>query len=122
MQTVEDTTKCLQKCARTKVNILFLSRKIYPKGKSLQYWIEVLDSLKNIEWKKDWMSEVYFQSNGIKEVSKEYYTYESSDLLGDFGGYLGLFLGWSLLGLSQGVFTVCSNVLRSRIPPLHKMT
>ena len=100
---------------------LFLSRKIYPKGKSLQYWIEVLDSLKNIEWKKDWMSEVYFQSNGIKEVSKEYYTYESSDLLGDFGGYLGLFLGWSLLGLSQGVFTVCSNVLRSRIPPLHKM-
>ena len=44
----------------------------------------------NIEWKKDWMSEVYFQSNGIKEVIKEYYTYESSDLLGDFGGFLVL--------------------------------
>merc|ERR1712223_1346910 len=96
MQTVEDRTKCLQKCARTK------------------YWIEELDSMTNIEWKKDWMSEVYFQSNEIKEVIKEYYTYESSDLLGDFGGFLGLFLGWSLLGLSQGVFTVCSNVLRSR--------
>ena len=89
---------------------------------SSQYWIEELETMTNIDWKKDWMSEVYFQSNGIKEVSKEYYTYESSDLLGDFGGYLGLFLGWSLLGLSQGVFTVCSNVLRSRIPPLHKMT
>ena len=76
----------------------------------------------NIEWKKDWMSEVYFQSNEIKEVIKEYYTYEFSDLVGDVGGFLGLFLGWSLLGLSQGVFTVCSNVLRSRIPPLQKMT
>ena len=75
----------------------------------------------NIDWKKDWMSEVYIQSNGIKEVSKEYYTYEFSDLVGDVGGFLGLFLGWSLLGLSQGVFNFFSIILRGRITAPHKI-
>ena len=89
---------------------------------SSQYWVEELETMKNIDWKKNWMSEVYFQSNGIKEVSKEYYTYEFSDLVGDVGGFLGLFLGWSLLGLSQGVFNVFSIVLRGRVTAPHKMT
>ena len=72
--------------------------------------------------KKKWTSEVFIEAFDDVEESTEYLAYDLNDLVGSVGGYLGLFLGWSLLGLSQGVFTVCSNVLRSRIPPLQKMT
>ena len=34
------------------------------------------------------------------EESREYLSYDLNDLVGSVGGYLGLFLGWSLLGLT----------------------
>ena len=34
------------------------------------------------------------------EESREYLAYDLNDLVGSVGGYLGLFLGWSLLGLT----------------------
>ena len=34
------------------------------------------------------------------EESWEYLAYDLNDLVGSVGGYLGLFLGWSLLGLT----------------------
>ena len=53
------------------------------------------------------MSEIYFQagSNSIQYI-KEYYGYDVYDFLGDVGGYLGLFLGWSLLGITVSIFDV----------------
>ena len=54
----------------------------------------------NVDWRKDWLSEVYIQAGSKSEdIKTEYYTYEVTDLLGDIGGYMGLFLGWSLLGI-----------------------
>ena len=34
------------------------------------------------------------------EELREYLAYDLNDLVGSVGGYLGLFLGWSLLGLT----------------------
>ena len=48
-----------------------------------------------------WISEIFLQPNGaLEEEDIEYLVYDVSDLLGDLGGYLGLFLGWSLLSVS----------------------
>lgn len=62
-------------------------------------------------WKKDWISEIYIQA--IKEIklTNEYLSYDLSDLIGDVGGYLGLFLGWSLLGISVFVINVLKKLL-----------
>ena len=63
------------------------------------------ESLENIDWRKDWISEVYIEAgSNAEDIKREYYTYEVTDLLGDVGGYLGLFLGWSLLDLTLNIF------------------
>ena len=64
----------------------------------------------NLDYKKDWLSEIYFQaaSNTI-EIRNEYYSYDIYDLLGDVGGYLGLFLGWSLLEISLKISNIFCN-------------
>ena len=41
-----------------------------------------------------------------EDIKTEYYTYEVTDLIGDFGGYLGLFLGWSLLGIIKQILHI----------------
>ena len=47
----------------------------------------------------------YYASNKIR-VKEEYYTYDSSNLIADFGGYLGLLLGYSILGFYDTAATV----------------
>ena len=72
-----------------------------------QYDIIEEEALNNINYRTEWMSEIYFQagSNSIS-IRKEYYGYDFYDFLGDVGGYLGLFLGWSLLGITIHFFDV----------------
>ena len=51
------------------------------------------------------MSEVFILPNGaFEEENIEYLVYDVGDMLGDLGGYLGLFLGWSLLSVSLYVW------------------
>ena len=64
----------------------------------------------NIEWTKNWMSEVYIEAAGDVEETREHLTYDYTDLIGDIGGYLGLFLGWSLLGLTVQLFSVALDI------------
>ena len=65
-----------------------------------KYWIEIADSKKSIGWKKSWSSEIFIEADDEMEESWEYLAYDLNDLVGSVGGYLGLFLGWSLLGLT----------------------
>ena len=65
------------------------------------------ESTDNVNWKKDWISEVYIQAgSNAEDIKTEYYTYEVTDLLGDIGGYMGLFLGWSLLGIINKIINI----------------
>ena len=64
----------------------------------------------NTEWSKNWMSEVYIEAAGDVEETREHLTYDYTDLIGDIGGYLGLFLGWSLLGLTVQLFTIALDI------------
>ena len=72
----------------------------YLKCYQVKYWIEIQDSKKNIGWKKSWTSELFIEADADVEESREYLSYDLNDLVGSVGGYLGLFLGWSLLGLT----------------------
>ena len=66
-----------------------------------QYEVDTLETIENTEWKKDWISEIHIEADlgGILET-REFLTYDVTDLIGDVGGYLGLLLGWSLLGIT----------------------
>ena len=49
-----------------------------------------------------WMSEVFIQPKSSEvEYLEEYYTYDIEDLISSIGGYVGLFLGWSVLSLVE---------------------
>ena len=57
--------------------------------------------MEDTKWKKNWISEIHIEAilGGVKETT-EYLAYDITDFFGDVGGYMGLLLGWSLLGLT----------------------
>ena len=65
-----------------------------------KYEIAVVSDEKMI-WETKWISEVFIQpSSSSREEVIEYLSYDLGDIIGDLGGYLGLFLGWSLLSVT----------------------
>ena len=83
---------CLQKCTTINHDISILSEE-------------------NTVWEKKWMSEVFIKPNGaFEEENIEYLVYDVADMIGNLGGYLGLFLGWSLLSLSLYVPQVTRKI------------
>ena len=62
-----------------------------------------------------WVFEIFFAKDRFP-IREQYYTYDFQNLLADFGGYLGLLLGYSLLGfydigteLVEQVFDKCNK-------------
>lgn len=64
-------------------------------------------------WKQDWLNEVYslfevmleFQDGTYMEI-RQIRAYSIQDLVGDIGGYLGLFLGFALLQIPEVSFKI----------------
>ena len=73
----------------------------------MQYKVDIVDKIENTDWIQDWVSEIHIEANqeGIVE-RREYLTYDVTDLIADLGGYLGLLLGWSLLGITFYFFNL----------------
>ena len=68
----------------------------HPKCVIKQYSFETIHERSS--WTPNWTAEVYIQpKSSIVEYSSEYYTFDFNALVGNIGGYLGLFLGWSFL-------------------------
>ena len=78
-----------------------------------KYWIEIRDSKKSIGWEKSWSSELFIEADDDVEEFREYLAYDLNDLVGSVGGYLGLFLGWSLLGLTIQVSVFILKYLKT---------
>ena len=53
----------------------------------------------------------YLYLSGYIEVHKEYLVYELDDVIGSIGGTLGLFIGFSFLGLVKHFFETIKNHL-----------
>ena len=86
----------------------------HPKCKMSHYSYETIH--KKSHWTQNWTAEIYIQpKSSIIEYSSEYYTFDSSDLVGTIGGNLGLFLGWSLLTFVEVLtFIVCMLRVKDR--------
>ena len=52
---------------------------------------------------------LYYVSNKVT-VKEEYYTYDTANIIADFGGYLGLLLGYSILGFYDNSIGVLSRL------------
>ena len=44
--------------------------------------------------------------SNVVEISSEYYEFDLNDLISSVGGNLGLFLGWSLLSISEALMVI----------------
>ena len=44
--------------------------------------------------------------SNVVEISSEYYEFDLNDLISSVGGNLGLFLGWSLLSISEALTVI----------------
>ena len=76
-----------------------------------------IKSKKRVDWATNWTSAFYLEPMSASyQKSEEYVSYDVSDMLGDVGGYLGLFLGWSLLSI-VGAVPTCLNKLISKYFP-----
>ena len=86
----------------------------HPKCKIVQYSFETTQ--RAIDWTPNWTSEVYVQpKSSFVEYSTEYLSFDQNDLISNLGGNLGLFLGWSLLTISEALgFIICVCRLRNR--------
>ena len=94
-----------------------------PKCQNLQYKFDLKDET-DVTWRKDWVSSFYLSTDSTTyQISTEYYSYDlpvsglstkiqalhcsqvifAQDLIGSVGGYLGLFLGWSIMSLITSV-------------------
>ena len=80
----------------------------------------------NVTWKKDWVSSFYLSAETTTyQMSMENYSYDAQvsniqetfyhhfpiiiqDLIGSIGGYLGLFLGWSVMSIVSAAPVWCT--------------
>ena len=59
-----------------------------------------MKNAENVDWRRNWISSFFIRPDcPSHEKSVEYLSYDLQDLVGDVGGYLGLFLGWSLMSI-----------------------
>ena len=86
----------------------------HPKCKISQYSYEKIH--KRSHWNQNWTAEIYIHpKSSIIKHSSEYFTFDGSDLVGNIGGYLGLFLGWSLLTFVEALtFILCMFRIKKR--------
>ena len=65
----------------------------------MQFTVAVKNA-ENVDWRRNWISSFFLGPDSPShEKAVEYLSYDLQDLVGDIGGYLGLFLGWSLMSM-----------------------
>jgi hypothetical protein len=63
-----------------------------------------------------------FYSANIHVEKEQYFTYKWTDLISDFGGYLGLFLGSSILAIYDSFKSLFLGCTKKRVVKQKKKT
>ena len=92
-------TGCMPCCTRNEISAKLVDTDII--GKNHYYYHEGMENYAIMMF--------YYANNKIR-VKEEYYTYDMSNLIADFGGYLGLLLGYSILGFYDTALTVLTRM------------
>ena len=80
----------------------------YPKCKVVHYFYDVEKSI--MTWKTNYSSQVFLEpKSNVVKIASEYYEFDTNDLISSVGGNLGLFLGWSLLSISEALSVVLTK-------------
>ena len=89
-ETIFEVTGCMPCCTRDELSAkLVFTGVIDDKNEYSRFYIE--DEANYI------VMQLYYPNNKIT-VKEEYYVYDASNIIADFGGFLGLLLGYSILG------------------------
>ena len=86
IEKVQEESGCLPRCTFTKYQFVQSSQ------------VEVV-------WSRAWVSSFYLDTGTSYQEVTESYRYNAETVMGDFGSYLGLFLGWSILSLAGDSLT-----------------
>ena len=100
-ETIFKVTGCMPCCTRNEISAKLVSTDIIDKNH--QYYYKDVDN---------YLIMMFYYANNKIRVKEEYYTYDISNLIADFGGFLGLLLGYSILGLYDT--TVHTNVEKAQ--------
>ena len=77
----------------------------HPKCKTMHYFYDVEKSV--MTWISNYSSQAFIEPmSNVVEISSEYYEFDLNDLISSVGGNLGLFLGWSLLSISEALAVI----------------
>ena len=71
--------------------------KCTPGCKRVEYLSKLVRTSKDPSMNDEWRLKIYFAKD-MFPVKEQFYIYDNANLIADFGGYLGLLLGYSLLG------------------------
>ena len=90
---IENTAKCIPSCKR------------------IEYSVKLAYSDKDSTKPDEFTLHIYFPRDKFL-VKKQFYIYSGSNLIADFGGYLGLLLGYSVLGFYDSLMDIIKYLLK----------
>ena len=96
-------TGCMPCCSRNEIHSKLVARDNNIE-KSPFY-----SSLYHLE--QDYVIMRFFYASNKITSKEEYYTYDTSNLIADFGGYLGLLLGYSILGFYDTIISILKSLV-----------
>ena len=80
-----------------------------PGCKRVEYTAKLFNTAPNSALTDQWELSIFFAKDKF-QVKEQFYIYDDANLIADFGGYLGLLLGYSLLGFYDTLMDLCEKL------------